>query len=943
MFISFLELIEACKVNDVHTVKTLIEKNPGLICMTDTSSNNPYHICASYGNIDVLKYLLSVSNNKHYLNGLNREYRTPLHLAIEAGWTRCFKLLLDAGADIKKGVYSVATIFSFEPYVRNDYIRKLLEKALDTKESSIFNFSINNPPVILKRQTCADSSDFKRQTCADPQITFNFNDLLEVKKSKTLKDRINESLLPEDYKKMALEKESTLTSNFSSSASKDKEWVETLLKIPFNNYSKLSISNESKIEDIQDFFKEAVSTMDEVSYGMENIKEEILDCISQMISTKNDCMPRVLCLQGPGGVGKCLAKGTEILMFDGTLKKVEDIQVEDVIMGDDSTPRNILALGKGKDQMYKIEDVKGESYTVNSEHILTLKYSHSKIIKDDKKNSRYRVKWFDNKHIRITSKNFSYKNSRKEEAYKGAKDFLDTIVEDKVCDIPIKKYLNLSKNLKEDLKGLYTGIEFSEKGLDFDPYILGLWLGDGSKSSTVISNQDSTILKYLSSTLNKYNCYLQYASNYDYRIVSCDTSRKEGCNYMLNILRKYNLINNKHIPHIYKCNSRENRLKLLAGLIDSDGHLVNTKTGFEISQSIENEKLLNDIQYLCRSLGFSCVKRQKKTSWTYKGVKNTGLAWRLNISGDGLHEVPTLVQRKRANERLQIKNALVSGITVTPVGYNDYYGFEIDGNKRFVLGNFIVTHNTSFIRGGMSKILKRPFKQINMGGISDASYLIGHETTYTSSKPGLIINSLIECKTMNPIIFMDEIDKISTTDKGVDIQNVLIHLTDPIQNSEFQDKYFSGVNIDLSKVLFIFSCNDDTKISPILKDRLNIIRIKQPTINDKVVIGKKYLMKELCSNVGIDINMVKIEEETIKYIINKFCKDDLGVRGLKRCLETLLLKINSAIYNPMIKYPSLKGIKMSKENPFEISIKLVEEVLKKYEDKYSDLMNTMFL
>jgi ATP-dependent Lon protease len=230
-----------------------------------------------------------------------------------------------------------------------------------------------------------------------------------------------------------------------------------------------------------------------------------------------------------------------------------------------------------------------------------------------------------------------------------------------------------------------------------------------------------------------------------------------------------------------------------------------------------------------------------------------------------------------------------------------------------------------------------------MGGISDASYLIGHETTYTSSKPGLIINSLIECKTMNPIIFMDEIDKISTTDKGVDIQNVLIHLTDPIQNSEFQDKYFSGVNIDLSKVLFIFSCNDDTKISPILKDRLNIIRIKQPTINDKVVIGKKYLMKELCSNVGIDINTVKIEEETIKYIINKFCKDDLGVRGLKRCLETLLLKINSAIYNPMIKYSCLKGIKMSKEKPFDISIKLVEEVLKKYEDRYSDLMNTMFL
>jgi glycosyltransferase involved in cell wall biosynthesis len=131
---------------------------------------------------------------------------------------------------------------------------------------------------------------------------------------------------------------------------------------------------------------------------------------------------------------------------------------------------------------------------------------------------------------------------------------------------------------------------------------------------------------------------------------------------------------------------------------------------------------------------------------------------------------------------------------------------------------------TSFIRNGISKILNRPFKHINMGGICDGDYLIGHESTYVGSKPGMIVNSLIESKVMNPIIFMDEVDEISNSEKGIDVQSVLIHLTDPVQNSDFQDKYFGGLKIDLSKVLFVFSCNDESKISPILKDRLNIIK-----------------------------------------------------------------------------------------------------------------------
>jgi DNA polymerase III delta prime subunit len=880
----------------------MLNENPSLIYSKNSNNDIPLHIACKHGNVKLVSELLKRGSS---LNCVNNKNETPLKIAIDNGWMRCVDII-------------------------NSHFKKTFKILSRHQQLPYQPLTLPSLPQVPQRQF--------------PQIPqfneFNPNDDKPSQTELGLKEQISSSKIPENYKIQAITKEKGLLLNFGPSASKDKEWIETLLKIPFDTYSTLQVNKESTIETIKEYFKSVTNTLEEASYGMENVKEEVIDYISQMISTNGNAMPRVICIQGVQGSGKCLAKGTKVLMFDGNLKNVEDIQVGDVIMGDDSTPRNILALGRGKDKLYRIDDVKGETYTVNSEHILTLIYAHSKIILDDKKDNRYRVRWFDKNKISIVSKNFSYKNDIKEEVYKDAKEFLDSIIEDKICDISIKDYLSLQKTLKADLKGLYTGVDFKEKELDFDPYILGLWLGDGHHADTSITNQDSSIIKYLKENLGKYNCYLQYSNKYDYRINSCDTSRKEGVNYMMNILRKHNLIKNKHIPYIYKCNSRENRLKLLAGLIDSDGSLDNAC--FEISQSIEHEKLLDDIQYLCRSLGFSCIKSKKITSWTYKGIKNKGVAWRLSISGYGLNEVPTLVPRKKANERRQIKNALVSGITVTPLGYDDYYGFEIDGNRRFVLGNFIITHNTSLVRNGISKVLNRPFQQINMGGITDADYLIGHDSTYVGSKPGRIVQALINSKVMNPIIFMDEVDKISSTEKGNDIQSVLIHLTDPIQNKDFQDKYFSGLNIDVSKAVFIFSCNDENKLSPILKDRLNIIKIKEPSIQDKTVIGKKYLLKELVCNVGLSFENIKLEDDVVKHIINSYCKDDVGVRGLKKCIESILMKINSARYS-VSKYKTLKNLNVDDKTTVEITIKMIDDILVKKEDKRSELMNSMFL
>jgi ATP-dependent Lon protease len=246
---------------------------------------------------------------------------------------------------------------------------------------------------------------------------------------------------------------------------------------------------------------------------------------------------------------------------------------------------------------------------------------------------------------------------------------------------------------------------------------------------------------------------------------------------------------------------------------------------------------------------------------------------------------------------------------------------------------------TAIIKRGLSEVLKRPMKFISMGGIRDSSHFLGFEYTYSGSRYGAIVQSLIECGVMNPIIFMDELDKISNTTDGIDIQNLLIHLTDPVQNMKFQDKYFSGIDIDLSKVVFVFSFNDVNLISPILKDRIHIIKVPDPDDKSKVIIGQKYLIKEISPNIGIKEGDIEFSDEVMRFIIQDYCSNDKGVRGLKRCIETIMLKINTARFlGKLQKYKCLKNMKF----PIKISKEMVEELIKKERDPRDDLIRSMF-
>ena len=199
---------------------------------------------------------------------------------------------------------------------------------------------------------------------------------------------------------------------------------------------------------------------------------------------------------------------------------------------------------------------------------------------------------------------------------------------------------------------------------------------------------------------------------------------------------------------------------------------------------------------------------------------------------------------------------------------------------------------TSLIKHGLSRALNLPFSFIALGGANDVSSYVGSSYVYEGATNGEITDILIKSQCMNPIIFMDELDKISLSEKGKEINGFLTHLTDTTQNNTFTDKYFDGIEFDLSKVFFVFSFNNINLIDPILRDRLNIIRFKNYNIEDKKEIVKRYIFPELLKNIGMKEGDIELTDVNIKYIIMNFTGMEKGVRSLKMCLEDIVMKLN---------------------------------------------------
>lgn len=233
---------------------------------------------------------------------------------------------------------------------------------------------------------------------------------------------------------------------------------------------------------------------------------------------------------------------------------------------------------------------------------------------------------------------------------------------------------------------------------------------------------------------------------------------------------------------------------------------------------------------------------------------------------------------------------------------------------------------TSIVKNGLSKALNLPFGFIPLGGSSNASNLQGFDYTYEGSKWGRIVEILIENKYMNPIIFFDELDKISDTKEGMEIISLLIHLTDPSQNNSFADKYFSGIEFDLSKSFLIFSFNDENKINPILRDRITIVKLDGFDPPAKIKIAQDFSLDKICKNIGFNKEDIVLPEETLRVIISNYCNEK-GVRKLEKCLETLIMKLNLYHITKDFKNLNLKEDLDDIESPYEITPVLATKLL----------------
>lgn len=199
---------------------------------------------------------------------------------------------------------------------------------------------------------------------------------------------------------------------------------------------------------------------------------------------------------------------------------------------------------------------------------------------------------------------------------------------------------------------------------------------------------------------------------------------------------------------------------------------------------------------------------------------------------------------------------------------------------------------TSFAKHGIAKVLGRPFAFIPLGGATDAAYLKGHGYTYEGATWGKIVDVLMKAGCMNPVIFFDEVDKISETANGQEIVNTLMHLTDKSQNSHINDKYFGEVDLDLSQALFVFSMNDESKVHPVLRDRMSIVRMPGYTEADKKIIATEYVAPRMYDQYRFAPSEVVLPPDVVSWIIREYSSTEKGVRNLIRAIECLFARLN---------------------------------------------------
>ena len=243
---------------------------------------------------------------------------------------------------------------------------------------------------------------------------------------------------------------------------------------------------------------------------------------------------------------------------------------------------------------------------------------------------------------------------------------------------------------------------------------------------------------------------------------------------------------------------------------------------------------------------------------------------------------------------------------------------------------------TKLVKECICKAMNFPLAFISLGGIDDSSYLSGFNYTYEGSRYGKILECLIKANVMNPVFLFDELDKVSATSRGDEIINTLIHITDPIQNEKYTDKYFQEIDLDLSKSIIIFTYNNEEYINPILKDRMITINVNGYTAKEKLIIAKKYLIDELLPKFNMKSGDIIFEDKLLEYIISTTSTNENGIRNLKRIINNIISWIN------MMRYIKIDNIVINL--PYTVSIRYYDKYCNKNINSiYENKINSMYL
>lgn len=414
-----------------------------------------------------------------------------------------------------------------------------------------------------------------------------------------------------------------------------------------------------KYEKVVETIKSAINAGNEHSPGLElrdDVDARYSETFRKTVATGVKQLDEKKILNGGLGAGElgvvvaatgCHAKGTLILMHDGSTKKVEDVLVGDLLMGPDSKSRTVLQLARGRERMYEITPIKGEKFVVNENHILSLKRTND-----------------------------------------------GTSLAGSTINITVKDYLFESKTFKHCHKLWRTGVEFERNSpTSISSYVLGLLIGDGwlSEKRIELTTADAEIASEFINEVEKMGNEVSVHAKKDNKAVGYYVIKGEkelgiaGRNHVKNAINLLGLLNtnsgNKFIPYLYKCAPKKDRLELLAGLIDTDGYCSHNCYEY-VSKS---KQLAEDVQFVARSLGLMA-------NIACKMISNEQY-WRVSISGD-TWQIPSRLTRKQCNVRSQKKNVLLTGFSVKELNDDDFYGFALTDDHLYLTGDFMVHHNT---------------------------------------------------------------------------------------------------------------------------------------------------------------------------------------------------------------------------------------------------------